>query len=54
MKLSFEDIMAELDEATKAFKMNDFGWSNFFVRHNLLTEFEEHDRQWECISVKAD
>ena len=54
MKLSFEYIMTELDKATKALKMNDFGWSNFFVRLNIITEvteFEEHDRQWECISV---
>ena len=52
MKLSFEDILTELDESMKDFNMNDFGWSNFFVRLNSLTEFEEYDRQWEYISVK--
>ena len=51
----FDDLLRELNENMEDFDLKDLGWSEFYVRQNILdTPIDGFTKEWECISFNSN
>ena len=51
----FDNLLRELNENMEDFDLKDLGWSDFYVRKNILNApIDGFTKEWECISFNSN
>ena len=51
----FDNLLRELNENMEEFDLKDLGWSDFYVRKNILNApIDGFTKEWECISFNSN